>query len=245
MRKNNTFPSESDIHAYVDGRLDEISQRRMRAWMRVHPERAKIIADWQRDARELQTAYADLPMETSAAISPRAPHPRRWWRTAIVAASLFLAVGVSGIAGWQLHDRQQDTSAPMADAVQAYRLFALDRSAPLDVVRTSAGDIQAWMSRRFPGVAHLPDLSASGFRVVGARLLADTAGPAAIVVYRNQAGESVSFYVRSPDPGTRPIPRGERHDGQLAVNYWSSDGYNYALVAGNAAIMGDSQRVTG
>lgn len=235
MSKNSTFPSEADIHAYVDGRLDEVSYKRMQAWMRSHPDRAKIICDWQRDAQELQAAYVDLPMETPALVGLHAPRPHRSWRTVAIAASLFLAVNAGGIAGWQLHGLPQAEPAPMADAVQAYRLFVLDRGAPLDVVQTAAGTVQTWMNQYLPGAAPLPDLSASGFHVVGARLLANTGGPAAMIVYRNRAGQSISFYARLPDPGARPIPRGTRHEGPLAVRYWSSDGYNYALVMGGYA----------
>lgn len=230
MSKNSTFPSEADIHAYVDGCLDEISDRRMQAWMRSHPDSAKVICDWQMDAQELRAAYADLPMERPAVASRHASRPHRSWRTAAIAASLLLAVNVGGIVGWQLHRIPQVEPLPMADAVQAYRLFVLDHGAPLDVVQTAAGTVQAWMNLYLPGTTLLPDLSASGFRVVGARLLANTGGPAVMVVYRNSAGKSVSFYARSPGPGTRPIPRGARHEGSLAVDYWSSGGYNYALV---------------
>lgn len=230
MSKNGTFPSEADIHAYVDGRLDEVSHRRMQAWMRIHPDRAECMRGWQRDAQELQAAFGDLPSEALGAVSLHAPRRRRSWRIAAVVVSLFLAGNIGGLAGWQLRGVSQESPAPMADAVQAYRLFVLDRGAPLDVTQTAAGTVHAWMNQYLPGAAPLPDLSPSGFHIVGARLLANTGGAAAMVVYQNGAGESVSFYARSPDPGARPIPRGARHEGSFAVDYWSSGGYNYALV---------------
>lgn len=229
-------PGEADIHAYVDGRLNASDGARMEAWLDRHPERAEEIRAWRRDAQQLRAEGGDLPTAIhSPSLDPVAIRGRRRQRLharLAVAAALVLAVGVGGIGGWQAHDMSAPTaSAPMADAMQAYRMYAMNRHARLDVIQHHAGDLQTWLDRHFRHAARLPNLSGSGFHPVGGRLVATDSGPAAMVLYENGQGSAISFYVRSPSARTGTLPRGQRRDGQLAATYWSGHGYNYALVS--------------
>lgn len=229
-------PDEADIHAYVDGRLDASGSARMKAWLERHPERAGEIRAWRRDAQQLRAECGDLPVSTRApSLDPaviRARRRQRQHARLAMAAALVVAVGVGGIGGWQAHDMSAPAaSAPMADAMQAYRMYAMDRHARLDVVQHRAGDLQAWLDRHFRHAARLPNLSGSGFHPVGGRLVATDSGPAAMVLYENGRGNAISFYIRSPSARTGTLPRGQRREGQLAATYWSGHGYNYALVS--------------
>jgi anti-sigma factor RsiW len=198
-----------------------------------HPESAQAIREWQRDAQALRGAMSTLPASGSfldTAIA-RVNRRRRLRRSAAFAALLLLAINVGGWAGWQMRGLDSTAkSEPMADAMLAYRLFAVNRQAPFDLTQTHAGELQAWLDQHFPRATRLPDLTASGFHVVGGRLLANTSGPAALVVYRDAEGDVVSFYVRLPGPDSGLLQPGERRDGRLAATYWSAHGYNYALV---------------
>lgn len=228
-------PGEAEIHAYVDGRLDEATGARMEAWLDHHPERAAEIRGWRRDAQQLRTAFGDPPVEAvPVALDPatlRRRHRRRLRQRLALAAALVLAVGAGSVGGWQAHGMLTPAVAPMADAMQAYRMFATRRQANLDVVQHHAGELQAWLDQRFRHAAPLPDLDASGFTPVGGRLIATDSGPAAMVLYENRSGDAISFYIRPPSPRGGMLPRGQRREGQLAAAYWSGEGYNYALVS--------------
>ena len=113
----------------------------------------------------------------------------------------------------------------------AYRLVALDRAARPDVVPQRAGDLQAWLDARFAHAARLPDLAAAGFRPVGGRLFATDQGLAAMVLYEDAAGHAISFYVRPPGPRHHLLPTGQRSADGLLAQYWSGQGYNYAMVS--------------
>ena len=52
-----------------------------------------------------------------------------------------------------------------------------------------------------------------------------------MVVYEDQGGHKISFYVRPPGPKNFLLPRGSRNDGELQAEYWSGGGYNYAMVS--------------
>lgn len=234
--KVDTFPAESDIHAYIDGRLDEGDGKRMEAWLEHHPDRTKEIRGWQRDAQQLRAAFGALPTSASpSALGPaaiRARHRQRVRSRLALAAMLVLTLGVGGIGGWQARGLDAPVAtAPMGDALQAYRMFALNRRAPLDVTQRHAGDLQTWLDQRFQDAARLPNLADAGFHPVGGRLLATDGGPAALVVYEDSRGNAISFYIRPPAPHAGMLPRGQRREGELAAAYWSGGGYNYALVS--------------
>lgn len=231
-----SFPSETQIHAYVDGQLDDTERMRLEHWLDQHPARAKEIRGWQHDAQQLRAAYGGFP--TSAhrrtfdlmAIRLRRANRRRT-RLAITAA-LVLALGIGVAGGWQARRLAAPVAtAPMADALQAYRMFAADRHLHLDVTQHEPGQLQAWLGKHFPNAPRLPQLSSAGFHPVGARLLATGSGPAAMVLYENAQGGAISFYIRPPSPARGVLPRGQRRDGQLVATYWSGSGYNYALVS--------------
>lgn len=232
----NSPPDEAEIHAYVDGRLDEAACARVQAWLAHHPDRDEEVRAWQRDVQQLRAAQGTLP---ASAIPPeldpaviRAQHRQRVRTRFALAAMLVLSLGVGGIGGWQVRSLSAPLAvAPMADALQAYRMFALDRHAQMDVTQRDEGDLQAWLDRHFQHAARLPNLADAGFHPIGGRLLATDSGPAAIVLYEDAQGGAIGFYIRPPAHHADVLPRGQRREGKLATAYWSGGGYNYALVS--------------
>ncbi|KJV24370.1 anti-sigma factor family protein, partial [Luteibacter yeojuensis] len=148
-----------------------------------------------------------------------------------MAAAIVLCLGLGGAGGWLARGMGTGGVAPMADAMQAYRLLAVDHGLGLDISTPNENDLRAWLSGRVGADVRLPDLADAGFRPMGGRLFATDQGPAAMVLYDDGNGHTVSFYVRPPGAARHLLPRGEREDGGLLANYWSSGGHNYAIVA--------------
>jgi len=219
-------------NAFVDGELDPEQQQQMQAYLRTHPEQAQELAGWQRDAQRLRASASQDSLPPNPALDPTAVRARlrtRSRRRVAMAASLVMALAIGGVTGWSAHDTALANHVlPMQDAMQAYRLFA-SADAPRPDVRANANDLQGWLDDYFSHAERLPDLSASGFKPIAARLLATDQGPAAIVIYEN-AGQRATFYIRPPGPGNQFLPQGSRRDGDLLARYWSGQGYNYALV---------------
>lgn len=236
MHETRPFPSEADIHAYVDGQMDATDCARMETWLTSNPPRADEIRGWQRDAQQLRAALGGLPPAAGQrTLDPTTIRARRRHRVRAriaMAAVLVLTLGVGAVGGWQARRLPAPVaSAPMADALQAYRMFASNQHLNLDVTQHTPGQLQTWLLQHFPNALQLPDLDGAGFHPVGARLLATDSGPAAIVLYQNAQGGAISFYIRPPSPSHGALPRGQRRDGQLVATYWSGNGYNYALVS--------------
>lgn len=191
-------PSDSDLHAYVDRQLSEADQRLVQAYLASQPEVAARVRAWQQDAQHLRTALSGAlqqppnPDLDPAMIRQHLKHRSR--RHLASAAVLLLAVSVGGVSGWQARQMTLlSAAAPMADALQAYRLIAQQGILPADYQTSDEQSMQGWLDRYFTQADRLPDLSGAGFKPVSGRLLSTEQGAAAMVVYQDPSGQKISF----------------------------------------------------
>jgi anti-sigma factor RsiW len=232
----NTPPDPHALHAYVDGRLDDEDRAAVERYLAHHPEQAEQLRLWQQDAQHLRAELAGMPMPAdNPALDPAAIRARRAARTRMrlaMAASLVLCIGIGSFGGWQARgwSSVRANAAPMSDAVEAYRLMVVDRGARVDFVPGAPAELQTWLVRHVGAGAKAPDLSSAGFKAVGGRLFATERGAAAMVLYEDAAGRSLSFYVRPPESAHHLLVAGERTDGGLIARYGSRRGLNYAVV---------------
>ncbi|MGY2282450.1 anti-sigma factor family protein [Pseudomonas gingeri] len=227
-------PSERDLHAYVDHQLSDADRQMMDTYLATHPELARQVRDWQRDAQHLRAALGGaLQMPANPQLDPAMIRQRlrgQSRRHLASAAVLLIAVSIGGLGGWQARQMSYPTPAPMADAVQAYRMFATQDILPADFKVEQNGDLQGWLDRYFTRANRLPNLQGAGFKPVSARLLSTEQGAAAMVLYEDPQGLRISYYMRPPGPQNHLLERGRRRDGELQAEYWSGGGYNYAMV---------------
>lgn len=225
-------PDDDDLHAYVDGRLDPARRTAIAAWLEAHPARAAQVDGWKRDAERLRALHAHPEHWTpNAALEPARVrhrlHARRRRRMGI-AASLLLAFGMGGGAGWQARElRPPQPHLPMADAVAAYRQFVDADAPPMEFDASRADDLQRWLQRHFGEAGRVPDLRPAGYQLMGGRLLSTEQGAAAMLVYQDGSGARVGFYLR---PRGR-LHDGQRRDGDLLAQYWSHRNTSFALVS--------------
>jgi anti-sigma factor RsiW len=231
----NTTPSEYDIQAYIDGRLDDTRRQAVEFYLSQHPERAAQIRAWQHDAQQLRAELSGVAgLEENPALNPARIRARLRQRARMrwaVAAMVLLGVGLGGFAGWQARSwRYAALAPPMADAIQAYRMFTRGRTEHFDFASQRYEDVHAWMDAHFAGAPSPPDLAAAGFHPVGVRLVATAEGPAAMVLYLDSRADAITFYIRPPSArGTLPL--GQRREGDLITEYGSANGYDFAFVS--------------
>ncbi len=227
-------PAENELHAYVDGLLNTERRIEIESFLARDLETAARVAAWRHDAEMLRADLAGaLAQPIRPELEPAAIRSRLRARSRVrllAAASLMLVLGLGGVGGWQARALMAQ-AAPMADAVEAYRVFAIDNERPVEMSGGNAAVLQAWVSARLGRPISLPDLHLDGFRLLGGRLLSTPEGPAAMVLYEDQHdGQRISLYIRHSErfPGGT---RGSRRDKNLLTHYWYRDGYGFALVS--------------
>ena len=78
----NMPPNEHDLHAYVDGRLDDDERAAVERYLAHHPERAEQVRQWRLDAQRLRAALANVPLPSGDPTpDPAAIRERRAART--------------------------------------------------------------------------------------------------------------------------------------------------------------------
>ena len=233
---NTLMPTEPELHAYVDGELDESQRRQIEALMASQPELARQVEQIREESQRLRASLEPPPADTPARLDPfrirRDLRDRVRHRVAI-AASLVMAIAVGGMGGWQTRELAfRQNYLPMADAMSAYRLFAVSDT-PSQMVDVKASDprqLQTWLNQHFVQPAPLPDFSAYGFRPVGGRLMSSEQGTAAMIIYQNPQMQSIVYYVRPPGNLVH-FDSGARKEGNLLAQYWRSGRYFYAVVS--------------
>lgn len=227
-------PNEHDLQAYVDNQLNDHERAIVERYLAQQPQIARQVQAWQREARCLRTALSEfqLPMlpERLDLTSIRVRHTQRLRLRLKLAACFVLCVGLSSAGGWQMHDWRNQNAAPMGDAIEAYKLMVVDGSIGADVVQHQPDTLNAWLNQHVGSGAHLPDLRTAGFSPVSGRLFATEQGAAAMVLYQDASGHTISFYLRQPDSRQKLLESGQRTERGLQARYGSCRGLNYAMV---------------
>ncbi len=227
-------PEEQDLHAYVDGQLDEEQRQWVEHYLAAQPAIAAQVAKWQADAQSLRIALDAFTPPLAPRSVPlqnmRARVKKRRQLRVAMAFTVVFSLGLGGVAGWQLHaGSEQHATLPMEDAIQAYRLFSHDHVKALDVVAKDNNQMNLWMSQYFINGNLPPNLENYGFKIIGGRLMATDRGPSALIVYQDAAGMRVTYYIRPS--GALAIGKGERKADNLMAQYWSDKRYNYAVIS--------------
>jgi len=116
-----------------------------------------------------------------------------------------------------------------ADAIAAYRTFAVEVRHPVEVDAGQEAHLVQWLSKRLGRQLVVPDLASAGFRLMGGRLLPAEDGPAAQFMYENGTGERLTLYLRT-GVGDETAFR-YHEDGGIGAFYWSDEGFGYAIAA--------------
>ena len=195
----------------------------------------------------------------AAANNAAGPSGWRSWRLAAAAAGLIVGGGVvGGLIGATavardpsilatLHLPWRGNAAFVAAAntpswprraAVAHAVYAPEVRHPVEVnvaegsateQRAQEQHLARWLSKRLDLPVRLYDLRPQGFELVGGRLLPDSSGPSAQLMYQNGNGQRITLYLRRPEPGTATDFRFQR-DGELNLFYWVEDGFGCALV---------------
>jgi anti-sigma factor RsiW len=238
MSERELLVDESELQAWVDGRLSPERRAEVDAWLVAHPEEAERVAAYRVLNEQLKDRFGPIleePVpERLAAFSHAAP---RWRRAAAIGGWIALGAVVGGGAGWEL----RAPSAPPAmvaraevpalahRAALAHATYAPEVRHPVEVGADQEQHLVAWLSKRLGGDVHAPKLDADGMVLVGGRLLPRDPGPVAQFMYQNAQGRRVTLYVRTEALDQRETAFRFAREGNVQVFYWIDRKFGYAL----------------
>jgi anti-sigma factor RsiW len=228
---NKELDLDLQLHAYVDGDLDEAAMARVEEYLRKNPEAALKIQDYlkQKDdirgfaQREVGSDSAPdayrLGKKLAKRLQPKAPN--RGKRT-LALAFLFLA-------GWLGHSLVQplmDGPDFTEEVVQAHLLSSSD---PGEVLPLSPERISRLFAR-IGELERLPDLRQFGFEPIGAQLLPSDEGMVLHVPYRNAKGTMVSYFLLHHTDAEEVDPH-TVHSNGVTMIYWQHEFSQFAIAA--------------
>jgi anti-sigma factor RsiW len=233
--------TEDDLHAHVDGVLESERQEEVAAYLESHPDVAKRIAGFAGQRELLRKALAPiadepLPPQLNLSRIIESRQRRRLPFSWAVAAMLMLSIG--GLSGWVMRGTVQASSGGLAalaqEAAYSYQVYAPDRVQPVEMRATDSAQLVQWVSNRLHQPVKLPDLTTSGYRLMGGRLIATSHGPAAMFMYDDDRGQRLVVLTR-PMTTDQNAPMAPHSQDNVAGFAWADGGMGYSLVGQAAA----------
>ncbi|HET7584870.1 MAG TPA: anti-sigma factor [Gemmatimonadaceae bacterium] len=237
-----TAPCQSDeramLHALADGELSQAERERVEAHVAECAScRSELDGiDALHAAVEERLPRHDAPAELRARVKSMVRHaddaPRlratvpRWqmraWRWGAIAATALLAVAVGH--GLYLRARLIAPQEVALQEVVSNHVRALMPGHLYDVQSTDEHNVKPWFAGRLDFSPDVPDLSAAGFPLLGARVDYVTSHPAAALVYgrRHHVINVLSWRGQAPSGSPEEFDRNGYH-----VVRWGRDGTVY------------------
>ena len=236
-------PSEAELHAYADGRVDPEQKAAIERWLAERPDEAERVDAYRRLGDGLRELYDPVLEEGVPGRLMRSAGARRPW-LAFAKAAVWLATGlaVGGLAGWQLHawrtpapvvaDNGADNAAVMARrAALAHATYSPEVRHPVEVGADQEQHLVTWLSKRLGTKVRAPRLDEVGMSLVGGRLLPGETGPVAQFMYQTPAGRRITLYVRAEARGHRETAFRYVRENNVGVFYWIDRDCGYALAS--------------
>lgn len=233
--------SEDDLHAFLDGALDEGRRDAVRRYLERHPEAQRRIADYKEQAEALRAAFAtiaDQPVPAELSLKSLVERRRKTLaRTRqIAAAAAILSIG--GLSGWFGREAASPSTrgiqALSREAVDNYEVYASDALRPVELAPPQSSTLIRWVSERLDTPVQAPNLQTAGYSFLGGRLVTTPNGPAALFVYEDAAANRLTVMVR-PMKVDKNRLMSEHSYGALDSVTWSRDGVGFSIVAPRAS----------
>jgi anti-sigma factor RsiW len=233
--------TEDELHAYVDNELPSERRGDVEAWLATHPEDAERVQSWSTMSDALHARYdivANEPVPKRLELERLTQQPRKWLYGTIAASLVAFVAG--GGAGWIAHGASAAPSAFQSftiDALDAHRLYVVEVRHPVEVPGSERAHLQQWLTKRCGWDVRAPELSATGLKLVGGRLLPGPTGPASFLMYESASGERFTVYTAKASTETTQM-RYVAKDNEGAM-FWTDRGVGYVVSGGS-----DRERLT-
>lgn len=227
--------NEADLHAYIDGQLNEERRAEVEAYLAEHPAEAARVQAYREQNQALHALFDPILQEpVPARVKLRDQRPLlpigKYLRQ--YAATLVAAL-IGGAIGWTLHSPAESPGAVAPSFAQqaavAHVVYAPDVRHPVEVAADQEAHLVQWLSRRIGAQLRAPHLGTIGYELMGGRLLPSDTGPAAQFMYQDDSGRRLTLYVRSVEAGSGETAFRFAQEQNVSVFYWVESSLAYAL----------------
>ncbi len=195
------------------------------------------LTEWDRQDAALRALYDPVAEEPvpqrhldllDRAAAPAWPARHLLARAAAVAA--LVAIGFVG--GWTAAWMGQPTEVGRnlaENALRTHATYVAEVAHPIEVSASDETHLTGWLSRRLRHRITPPDLEPYGFRLMGGRVVPDTNGAAAMMMYEDDIGRRITLYVaRAPSGAESEIRFTE--NGIAKGFWWIEDDLGCAII---------------
>ncbi len=199
---------DDDLIRFHAGALTGAERAAIAAQIGSDPTAQARLAEWDRQDTALSGAYdpvlkSTLPDALRDVLDAARAEDRRQTRQRLAAplrlAAAIALLAVGGVGGYtfaRLNGAAAATTAHFAqNALSAYATYVVEVAHPVEVEAARAEHLTQWLSKRLGQPIKAPDFAASGFRLMGGRLLPSDSGPAALFMYEDDLGHRITLYV--------------------------------------------------
>jgi anti-sigma factor RsiW len=226
--------SEDELHAYADGRLPDADQPRMEAWLASRPEDQARIDTWRGQSeaiRAMFSPYARSHPGDEGLLAGAASRKERRSRLSLQAAAavaLFALGTATGVALPEFLGSAATATPIFEQASEAYSIYTRDVRHPVEVWAGEKDHLVTWLGKRLGEKIVAPDLSATGFALVGGRLVPVDGAAGALLMYEDSGGKRLTILLGKA---------AKRDDtafmfassGPVETLYWMDNGLAYAV----------------
>jgi anti-sigma factor RsiW len=221
--------TESDLHAYVDGRLSASDRAQVEAYIANHPEDGERLKAWRDQASALRALYdpiLDEPVPAELAAVSQRP---AWHRYAVAAGVLVVGIAIGWIARSAVVPSTQTPLSLARQAAIAHVVYAPEVRHPVEVPADQEEHLVRWLSKRLGRDLQIPHLAPLGYELVGGRLLSGPQGPVAHFMYQDARGQRLTLYVSRTRGESRDTAFRFSQEDRVSVFYWVDGNFGYAL----------------
>ena len=217
------------LHAYIDNALTAEERRAVEAAIAGDPELAERVRAYKAQNEALHQLYDPVLVEAHGLRIRQ--HPLIAGRWLALAATLVLGLAIGFVArGWIALPAGPQTIA--RQAALAHVAYVSEVRHPVEVAAAEEQHLVAWLSKRLAAPLRAPTLAASGYQLLGGRLLPaanrDDPAPVALLMYENGQGKRLSLLVKREARNEATSFRYSQ-DGSTNVFYWIDGPFGYAL----------------
>ena len=233
---------ERDLHAYVDGLLDDQRARKVEDYLKRHPEKAAEIGDYMEYNRLLRKIYereSDEPVPQRLLSVFNRPVTNIWPVVARSAAIVMLCLFSAGLGHISAYKRVSNSVAVTKEEGMVHNFLqqiAMNADAPFEVTPVQKLNINTpahtdplnWLTQKVALEMQAPNLTQAGYTLDSRRLVTRGKQEFVELKYVNSSRDAIRLYMKTRWEKDAPTIEFAQNDGQ-SIAYWQEGPLVYAL----------------